>query len=229
MIEVSQLTKWYLMTRALRGITLNLAPGRVIGVLGENGSGKSTLFKILAGVTRPTAGQVRLLGEDVGRRTRAFTAYMPEVNPFYSWMRVGEQLDFLAELYPGWDRHKQDELMTLMGLIAGARVGELSRGQQARLKVVAAFSWPSRVVIMDEPFSSIDPPSRTRIVRALFDQYRAGEQTVLVCTHLVEEIESVVEEVIYLRRGEVALQGHADQLRQERGKSLGELFEEVAL
>ena len=229
MIEVQQLNKWYLMTRALRGVSLSLVAGRVVGVLGENGSGKSTLFKILAGVTRPTTGRVRLLGEEVGRRTRAFTAYMPEVNPFYAWMRVGEQLAFLAELYPGWDRHKQDELMALMGLVAEARVGELSRGQQARLKVVAAFSWPSRVIIMDEPFSSIDPPSRSRIVRALFDQYRAGEQTVLVCTHLVEEIEGVVEDVVFLRRGEVALQGNADQLRQERGKSLGELFEEVAL
>jgi ABC-2 type transport system ATP-binding protein len=228
MIEIHQLNKWYLMTRALRGLSLELVAGRVIGILGENGSGKSTLFRILAGVTRPTSGRVRLLGEDVGRRTRAFTAYMPEVNPFYSWMRVGEQLDFLAAMYPGWDHDKQDELMTLMGLIPGTRVGELSRGQQARLKVVAAFSWPSRVIIMDEPFSSIDPPSRTRIVRALFDQYRAGEQTVLVCTHLVEEIEGVVEDVVYLRRGEVALQGSADQLRQERGKSLSELFAEVA-
>lgn len=228
MIELEQVTKRYFLTKALKGISLRVEGGRVVGILGENGSGKSTLLKILAGVTRATSGEVRLFGEPVSRRTRTFTSYLPEINPFYSWMRVTEQLEFLSAFYPGWDRTKQAELLTLMGLSGDAKVGELSRGQQARLKVVAAFAWPSRLVLMDEPLGSIDPPSRRRIVKALFDQYRIGEQTVLVSTHLVDEVEEVVEEVIYLRQGEVALQGNADQLRQERGKSLLDLFEEVA-
>lgn len=229
MIELEQVTKRYFLTKALKGISLRVEGGRVVGILGENGSGKSTLLKILAGVTRATSGEVRLFGEPVSRRTRAFTSYLPEINPFYSWMRVTEQLEFLSAFYPGWDAAKQAELLSLMALSGDAKVGELSRGQQARLKVVAAFAWPSRLVLMDEPLGSIDPPSRKRIVKALFDQYRVGEQTVLVSTHLVDEVEEVVEEVIYLRQGEVALQGNADQLRQERGKSLLDLFEEVAL
>ncbi|MFA6111714.1 MAG: ABC transporter ATP-binding protein [Candidatus Latescibacterota bacterium] len=229
MIELEQVTKRYFLTKALKGISLRIDGGRVVGILGENGSGKSTLLKILAGVTRATSGEVRLFSEPVSRKTRAFTSYLPEINPFYDWMRVTEQLEFLSAFYPGWDPIKQAELLSLMALSGDAKVGELSRGQQARLKVVAAFAWPSRLVLMDEPLGSIDPPSRKRIVKALFDQYRVGEQTVLVSTHLVDEVEEVVEEVIYLRQGEVALQGNADQLRQERGKSLLDLFEEVAL
>jgi len=95
--------------------------------------------------------------------------------------------------------------------------------------VVAAFAWPSRLILLDEPFGNIDPPSRRRIVQALFAEYRAGEQTVLISTHLVDEVEEAVEEVVFLRRGEIALQGNADQLRQDRGTSLLGIFEEVAI
>lgn len=229
MIELENVTKRYFLTRALKDLSLRVETGRVIGVLGENGSGKSTLFKILAGVARPSSGQVRLMGRPVGIETRRFTSYLPEINPFYGWMRIGEQLDFLANFYPGWDQGKAAALLGLMGLSAEARVGELSRGQQARLKVVSAFAWPSQLVLMDEPLSSIDPPSRRRIIQALFEEYRAGEQTVLISTHLVSEVEEVVEEVVFLRQGEIALQGNVDQLRQEKGKSLLDIFEEVAI
>ncbi|MBI2501758.1 MAG: ABC transporter ATP-binding protein [Candidatus Latescibacteria bacterium] len=229
MIELEHVTKRYFLTRALKDLSLRVETGRVIGVLGENGSGKSTLFKILAGVARPSSGQVRLMGHPVGIETRRFTSYLPEINPFYGWMRVGEQLDFLANFYPGWDQGKAAALLGLMGLSAEPRIGELSRGQQARLKVVSAFAWPSQLVLMDEPLSSIDPPSRRRIIQALFEEYRAGEQTVLISTHLVSEVEEVVEDVVFLRRGEIALQGNVDQLRQEKGKSLMDIFEEVAI
>lgn len=228
MIEVENLSKRYFTTRALKEVSLRIEQGRVVGVLGENGSGKSTLFKILAGVSRPSSGQVRIYDEPVGIETRAFTSYLPEINPFYPWMQVDEQLEFLSQFYPDWNPTKADELLLLMGLNPTAKIGELSRGQQARLKVVAAFSWPSRLVLMDEPLGGIDPPSRRRIVAALFDQYRVGEQTVLISTHLVNEVEEVIEEVIFLKNGEIALQGDADQLRQERGMSLQDLFEEVA-
>lgn len=229
MIELENVTKRYFLTRALKGISLQVDQGRVVGVLGENGSGKSTLFKILAGVARPTSGQVRVLGRPVGLETRRFTSYLPEINPFYGWMKVGEQLEFLSRFYPGWDTGKAAALLGLMGLSADAIIGELSRGQQARLKVVSAFAWPSRLVLMDEPLGNIDPPSRRRIVRALFEEYRAGEQTVLICTHLIDEVEEVVEEVVFLRHGEIALQGNADQLRQDKGKSLLDILEEVTI
>ena len=228
MIEIEKLSKKYFRTRALNEISLQVEEGRVVGVLGENGSGKSTLFKILAGVARPSFGEVYIMGQKVGVETRRVTSYLPEINPFYEWMTVAEQLVFLSQFYPEWDDGKTSELLRLMELDPGAKIGELSRGQQARLKVVAAFSWPSRLVLMDEPLGGIDPPSRRRIVSALFDEYRVGEQTVLISTHLINEIEEVIEDVIFLRDGEVTLQGNADALRQETGKSLLDIFEEVA-
>ena len=116
-----------------------------------------------------------------------------------------------------------------MGLDGDKKVGALSRGQQGRLKVVCAFSWPSDLVLMDEPLSGIDPPSRKRIVEALFSEFRFGEQTILISTHLVHEVGEFIEDVMFMKEGEIALSGNADALREERGESLSEMFEMVAM
>ena len=227
MIAVENLWKRYFTTEALKGVSLQVGPGRLVGVLGENGSGKSTLLKILAGVTRATSGTARINGQEIGVDTRRATAYLPEIDPFYKWMRVNEQLDFLAPFFPGWDEAKSRALLETLKLDADRKVGELSHGQRARLKVVTAFSWPSQVVLMDEPLGGIDPPARRRILEALVSEFRYGDQTILVSTHLVSEVEEFLDEVFYLREGEVALSGQADALRTDRGKSLSEIFEEV--
>ena len=228
-VEVDNLWKRYRGTPALRGLSLHFEPGCVTGVLGENGSGKSTLFRIIAGVTRPSAGTVRVGGREVGTLTRGETAYLPETDSFYPWMSVGEQLEFLSAFYPGWDHGKARQLSDFMKLTPGDRIGELSQGQRARLKIVAAFAWPSRLVVMDEPFNGIDPPSRRRILQALVREYRVDSQTILLSTHMVDEVEELVEHVVYLRDGQVALAGRADDLRQDKGGSLSDIFEEVVL
>ncbi len=228
-IEIENLWKRYFLVKALKDISLRVDPGRVVGVLGENGSGKSTLFKTLAGVVRPSQGRVRVLGQPVGVETRRHTAYLPEVSPFYAWMRVAEQLDFLSHFYADWDSDKCADLLNFMKLDRDRRVGTLSNGQKGRLKLVAGFSRPSRLVLMDEPFGGIDPPSRKRILEVLLREFRLGEQTILISTHLVEEVEEFIEDVLFMREGEIALRGHVETLRQERRQSLSEMFEEVVL
>ena len=146
MIVVENLWKRYRGVTALGGISLTVEKGRVLGILGENGSGKSTLFKILAGVAHASEGSVSISGQPVGVETRRITAYLPETNPFYDWMGVIEQLEFLASFYPAWDMGKARQLLELMNVDGGRKIGTLSDGQRARLKVVAAFSRPSQLV-----------------------------------------------------------------------------------
>ncbi len=227
MVEIQNLWKKYPGTWALRGIGLEVEAGRVLGVLGENGSGKSTMFRILAGVTRPTEGRVEIQGMPVGVKTKRIVSYLPEVDPFYAWMKVPELLKFLSAFYPEWDMDKAYDLLRFMEVPEDRKVGTLSRGQRARLKVVFAFCWPSLLVLMDEPLGGIDPPSRKRILNALFNEFRGEEQSILISTHLVSEVEEFIEDVIYLRDGEIPISGNADQLREEKGKSLSEIFEEV--
>ena len=168
-----------------------------------------------------------VFGEDVGLGTRRETAFLPEIDACYEWMRVGEQLDYLRAFHEDWNPVRERELLARMKLDRGARVGGLSHGQRARLKIVAAFSRRSRLVVMDEPFNGIDPPSRRLILRSLTEELRAGGQTVLLSTHLVDEVEELVEDVVYLREGEVALAGAAAELRETRGGSLTDIFEEI--
>ena len=227
MIEVRNLWKRYGGVTALGGISLSVDRGRVMGILGENGSGKSTLFKILAGVARASEGSASIAGLPVGVRTRRITSYLHEVSPFYEWMRVEEQLELPGAFFPGWDMAKSRELLGLMNVDSQRKVGALSDGQRARLKVAAAFSWPSELVLMDEPLGRIDPPSRRRILETLLSEFRVGEQTILISTHLVSEVEELIEEVAFLRYGEIAVSGNIEELRQERGMSLGDIFEEV--
>ena len=229
MIDVRDMWKRYPGAWALRGVSFQVERGRVQGVLGENGSGKSTLFRILAGLTRPSRGSAEVMGQEVRVKTRQHVAYLTEVNPFYDWMKVMEQVEFLARFYPMWDMDKARSLLSFMGLDGDKKVGALSRGQQGRLKVVCAFSWPSDLVLMDEPLSGIDPPSRKRIVEALFSEFRFGEQTILISTHLVHEVGEFIEDVMFMKEGEIALSGNADALREERGESLSEMFEMVAM
>lgn len=228
-IEVSNLWKKYPSTWALKDVSFSCDKGKIIGVLGENGSGKSTLFRILAGITHPTKGKVLILGQPPNHENRKNIAYLPEIQPYYNWMKVIELAKFYSAFYPGWNMDKVYELFDFMNIDPERKIGQLSKGQKGRVKVAMAFSWQSKVVIMDEPLGGIDPPSRKRILQTLFKEFKYGEQTILVSTHLVSEMEETIEYVLFLKDGEIVLQGDADRLRAEQNKSLSDIFEEVAV
>ena len=227
-VKVNDIWKKYPGIWALQGVTFSVDQGKVLGVLGENGAGKSTLFRIIASITRPSKGSVSVMDLPVGLETRKIVAFLPEVNPFYEWMKVMEQLEFLAAFYNGWDMDKSRELLKFLDLPDNVKIGTLSRGQQARLKMVFAFSWPAKVVLMDEPLGGIDPPTRKKIINIFFREFRFGEQTIIMSTHIVSEVEEFVEDVIYLKKGTIVLSGEADRLREEKGTSLVGIFEEIA-
>jgi ABC-2 type transport system ATP-binding protein len=228
-VEVNNVWKKYPGVWALKGISFVVEKGKVLGVLGPNGAGKSTLFRIIATVTRSSKGSVIIGGVKAGLETRKITAFLPEVNPFYNWMKVMEQMEFLSVFYEGWDIAKTRELLRFLDLEENVKIGTLSKGQQAKLKIVLAFSWPAKLVLMDEPLGGIDPPTRKKIVRTFFNEFRVDEQTILMSTHLVNEVEEFVENVIFLRDGEIVLSGAADTLREQKGVSLEGMFDEIVV
>ena len=228
LVQVHDVWKKYPGVWALKGVSFDVEKGKVLGVLGENGAGKSTLFRIIASITRPTKGMVTVRDIPVGLETRKIVVFLPEVNPFYEWMKVMEQLEFLALFYKGWDMDKSRELLKFLAIPDNVKIGTLSKGQQAKLKIVFAFSWPAELVLMDEPLGGIDPPARKKIINTLFSEFRFGEQTIIMSTHIVSEVEEFVEDVIYLKDGKIVLSGVADHLREEKGTSLVGIFEEIA-
>lgn len=212
---------------ALRGVTLEAPLGKVIGLLGMNGSGKSTLLKLAAGLLHPTMGEVRVAGRVPDRVSKAQIAFSPEVDHLYPWMTVKETLAFVRSFYPDWDAAQEERLLSLLELSLEKRVGELSKGQRARLRLLLTFARTAPLVLLDEPLSGIDPPSRNRIVKGILSAYRPGEQTVILSTHEVIEAESLFDQLWVLSEGKIKLAGNADELRSQYGMTIQDMLEEV--
>lgn len=214
-------------TDALKGVTLNLPAGQIVGLLGPNGSGKSTMLKLMVGLHRPTSGTVTVSGRPPDRTTKAQVAYLPEVDHLYGWMTVKETIRFVRGFYEDWDDERAGALLDFMNLDEGKKVAHLSKGMRARLKLVLALARSARLVLLDEPLSGIDPPSRSRIVQAILSEYRFGEQTIVLSTHEVLEAESLFERLIMLDEGRIRLDGDAEQLRREYGRSIQGIMEHI--
>lgn len=214
-------------TEALRGVSLDLPKGQIVGLLGPNGSGKSTLLKLMAGLHRPTRGSVAVEGRIPDRTTKANLAYLPEIDHLYGWMTVRETIRFVRSLYEDWDEERAQGLLEFMGLDSRKKVVHLSKGMRARLKLVLTLARPARLVLLDEPLSGIDPPSRARIVQAILSEYRFGEQTIIISTHEVLEAESLFDRLIMLEDGRIKIDDDAETLRQQYGRSVQGIMEEI--
>jgi ABC-2 type transport system ATP-binding protein len=225
-VSVRGLTKRYFRARALDGLDLELRRGTILGLLGVNGAGKSTLLKVLAGLVKPSSGQVTVGGLVPGPKTRAFVAYLPEVDYLYSWMTVRQSIAFVSAFFPDWRPDKAEALLTTLGLDPGQVVGKLSKGMRARLKILMAMAREAQLVLLDEPLSGIDVPSRAKIVRAIVSEFRAESQTIVVSTHEVADTEAIFDDVLLLDHGKVKLMGNVEELRASRGTSLVGLMEE---
>lgn len=226
-VTMNEVSKLYGRRVALNGLNLEVPRGTVTGVLGPNGSGKSTMMRILAGITVPDSGEVRICGEALSPGTRRHAAYLPELDCFYPWMRVQDHISFVAGLVPDWNGERERSLMELMNLEYGLKISALSRGMRARLKLVTVLSRGTPVLLLDEPLSGIDPASRRRIVRALVESFAGGEQTMLICTHEVDECEPLLDRAAFLREGQVVIDENCDDLRAREGKSLESLMGEM--
>ncbi len=226
-VEINKLHKRYFLTKALNGVDLQIRRGVIVGLLGPNGSGKSSLLKIIGGLVHPTAGKVLINGEKPSIRTKATVAYLPEIDHLYSWMTVKDTISFVAAFYKDWEPERAHELLELIGLELQQKVGNLSKGKRALLKLLLVLSRKAPLVLLDEPLSGIDPPSRAKIIQAIVSEYRVGEQTIILSTHQVGETESIFDEVIFLNNGQVALYDLAENLRAQNNCSMNDLWERV--
>lgn len=212
---------------ALRGVSLELPRGEIVGLLGPNGSGKSTLLKLIAGLHRPTSGRVLVAGRQPDRTTKALVSYSPEIDHTYPWMTVEATIRFVSSFYEDWDEERAASMLDFMGLKPRQKVGKLSKGTRARLRLVLALARSADLILLDEPLSGIDPPSRARIVRAILSEYKAGEQTIIISTHEVLEAEPLFDRLLMLEAGFIKLEGSAEQLRERYGRSVQGIMEEI--
>ncbi|MBM7542608.1 ABC transporter ATP-binding protein [Amphibacillus cookii] len=226
-IKLKGVTKKYGRDYALNEVNLSLQKGKIYGLLGPNGSGKSTTLKMIAGLVFPDRGEVSLSNEKVTRRTAEQVAYLTELDMFYDNFSVAETINYVASQFASFDLHKAEQLLAELKLDPSKKVKQLSKGNRGRLKLVTALARDTDVVLLDEPFSGLDPMVREATVKSLLRYVDLEQQIIVIATHEINEIESLLDEVIALYYGDIIGQENVEELREEQGLSVLEWFKTI--
>lgn len=225
-LSTTGLTKRYAGTTAVDGATVELRPGRIYGLLGPNGSGKSTFMKLAAGLVRPTSGAIKVMDKPACPESRGAVAFMPTEPYFYSYMTIAQVGMFHEDFYADYSAEKYAQLVKQMGLDMGMKVSALSSGMAAKLKLAVAAARDARLIMLDEPLNGIDLIARDVIMSTIIE--KANEtNTILLSSHLIDVMESILDDVIFIKQGQIVLQGGAESVREEHGKSIVDLYREV--
>ena len=225
-LECRALTKRYGGTTALDGVDLTVESGRIVGLLGPNGSGKTTLIKLVNGLLTPTGGEILINGRKPSPETKAIVSYLPDRNTLPGWMSVAQTVDYYADFYADFRRDAAQEMIACLGLDASARVKTLSKGTREKLQLILVMSRAAKLYLLDEPIGGVDPATRDYILRTIIGNYNE-DASVILSTHLIADVEQVLDEVIFLQNGRVERHTGVDAIRGETGKSVDELFREV--
>ena len=226
LISCRELYKTYGMQPALRGVNLEVGPGRIVGLLGPNGSGKTTLIKLLCGLLQPTTGSLAVAGRSIGPDTKAEVSYLPDRMYFADWMRVRDLFDLFHDFYTDFNYEKAVAMCRSLGVEPQDRLKPMSKGTKEKVQLVLAMARAARLYLLDEPIAGVDPAARDFILRTILTNYNE-EGTVLLSTHLISDIEKVLDEAIFLKQGRVMLHETVDTLREKEGKSVDALFREL--
>ena len=225
-IKTENLVRKYGSKKALDGINLEVEKGKIVGILGPNGSGKTTLIKILTGLLRPTSGSVRIDDKEIGIETKKIVSYLPDRNFLYDWMNIGDAGDFYNDFYDDFEEEKFNQLLTFMHLDRTMKVPELSKGMHEKLNLALVLSRNAELYILDEPIAGVDPVARDQILDAIINNYRE-DSAMLITTHLVRDMENIFEDVVFLKEGNIVLEGNAEELRVEYGNQIDGIYKEI--
>lgn len=225
-LECSRLCKHYGRVQALDGVDLTLEPGRIVGLLGPNGSGKSTLLKLACGLLTPSQGSVRVCGEKPGASANALISYLPERMAVPEWMSVKELLAFYADFYDDFQLEAARQMLDALGLASAKQIRQMSKGSREKVQLILTMSRQARLYLLDEPIGGVDPATRDYILSTIIAHYNP-EASVVISTHLIADVEKILDEVVFLQEGRVLLHDEVDALREEKGKSIDALFREV--
>lgn len=225
-LQTDALVKDYGNKIALAGINLNLESGKIIGLLGSNGSGKTTFLKLTAGILTPTTGNISVCGIPVGVETKRLVSFLPERTYLNDWMRISEMLEYFADFYEDFDMERAKRMLLSLGVDENAKLRTLSKGTREKVQLVLVMSRRAKLYLLDEPIAGVDPVAREFILETILSN-RNPDSTILISTHLISDVEKVLDEVIFIRDGKVLLQSSAETIRTEQEKTIDEYFREV--
>ena len=225
-LECKQLSKSYGKAPALENVSFAIEPGRIVGLLGPNGSGKTTLIKLANGLLTPDSGEILIDGAAPGRETHAVVSYLPERTAIPIWMSAGQLMDFYQDFYRDFRRQTAEEMLRHLDIRPTQRIRQMSKGTREKVQLIMVMSRSAKLYLLDEPIGVVDPATRDYILTTIISNYNP-EASVILSTHLIADVEKVLDEVVFIDKGHLVLQSSVDQIREEKGMSVDALFREV--
>lgn len=227
LVECVGLTKCYTNgVPAVAGLNLTIEKGHIVGLLGPNGSGKTTLIKMINGLLRPTEGAVLVNGYEPGVETKKKVSYLPERTYLEAQRTVADMLAFFEDFYEDFKVDRAKEMLASLGIEPKARMKTLSKGTKEKVQLILVMSRDADLFILDEPIAGVDPAARDYIIRTIISNYNP-EASVIICTHLISDIENILDDVVFIKQGQIVLQMPVDDIREKHGKTVDAYFREV--
>ncbi len=225
-LECKDLKKNFGMNHALDGIDLQVERGRIVGLLGPNGSGKTTLIKLANDLLTPSGGHILIDGKKPGVESKKIVSYLPEKTYLNDWMRVHQIIEFFSDFYVDFEQEKAYDMLKRLHINPNERLKNLSKGNKEKVQLILVMSRKAELYLLDEPIGGVDPAARDYILETIISNYRE-DSTVIISTHLISDVEKILDDVIFLKEGKVALASTVDSIRDQEGKSVDSLFREV--
>lgn len=226
LLECKGLRKSFANNPALDGVDLTVGRGKIVGLLGPNGSGKTTLMKVANGLLCPTGGELTIAGMKPGPETKKIVSYLPDADYLPDWMTVTQLVGMFSDFYADFNRDRADEMLKTLSIGGGERLKTLSKGTKEKVQLILAMSREAQLYMLDEPIGGVDPAARDYILNTIIANF-SENASVLISTHLIADIEPVLDEAVFISRGKIILHKGVDDIRAENGKSVDEVFREV--
>ena len=225
-LECKGLSKHFGAVRALDNVSFTVEPGRIVGLLGPNGSGKTTLIKLANGLLTPTNGEILIDGQSPGVKTKAIVSYLSDKEYLPDWMTAKQLMEFFGDFYADFEPGRAREMLAHLGIRDDMRIKHMSKGTREKAQLIMVMSRQAKLYLLDEPIGGVDPATRDYILDTIIRNYNP-EAAVILSTHLIADVEQVLDDVIFIQSGHVLLQSSVDAIREEKGMSVDQYFREV--
>lgn len=226
LLEFTNVTKTYGSKQALSNVNFALEAGKIVGLLGPNGSGKTTIMKLINGLIQPTSGTVLINGAAPGIASKKAISFLPDRTYLNNWMRVRDTFDMFGDFYADFDRVKAEEMLKSLQIDGSAPLKSLSKGTLEKVQLILVMARKAQLYLLDEPIAGVDPAARDYILRTILNNY-GEDSTILLSTHLITDVEKIFEQVLFIKNGQIDLQGNVDDIRAQYNNSIDGLFREV--
>lgn len=223
LVKCNNLCKEFDNKKILKDVNLTIPKGKIIGLLGKNGMGKTTLLKLINDLLTPTSGEVLINGEKPGINSKKIISYLPERTYLDKSMKISQILTFFNEFYDNFNKEKAIKLLKDLNLDINSKVSKMSKGMQEKLRLILVMSREAELYILDEPLGGVDPATRDYILDTILSNFNEGA-SVIISTHLISDIERILDDVIFIDKGEIILTSSADELRTKENASIDEIF-----